>query len=410
MIYISDTSTNPYFNLAEEEFLLKNFTEDVFRLWINAPSIIVGRYQNSIAEINTEYTTQHHIPVVRRLTGGGAVFHDLGNLNFTFIQNMNTVADTATMFRRFTLPILQALHSIAVDAQLQGRNDLTINGLKFSGNAICIHQNRVLMHGTLMFDVSKTNLSKALKSRPEKFIGKAVKSNVKRVTNIKEHLTLEGILQNDIAAAALRERQCLQEQPNAELHAKHTTETQNIHCPEQQTEHGAEPQNGLYSEDCIMHTPIHGSEHTPVLCAKPQAEYADIQWFKDFLGRYICLHSSDITPYNFSAQQQEAIAELAHKRYKTDSWNFGKSPEYNFSNIKKFSAALIEIFFNVKDGFIKSLSIQGDYFFTRPTEEFIAAIEGTPHTREAINKKVGTLDVSAYFAGVDSEDIVNLFF
>ena len=347
MIYISDTSTNPYFNLAEEEFLLKNFTEDVFRLWINAPSIIVGRYQNSIAEINTEYTTQHHIPVVRRLTGGGAVFHDLGNLNFTFIQNMNTVADTATMFRRFTLPILQALHSIGVDAQLQGRNDLTINGLKFSGNAICIHQNRVLMHGTLMFDVSKTNLSKALKSRPEKFIGKAVKSNVKRVTNIKEHLTLEGILQNDIAAAALRERQCLQEQPNAELHAKHTTETQNIHCPEQQTEPQAEPQNGLYSEDCIMHTPIHGSEHTPVLCAKPQAEpqtehraepqtepqaeYADIQWFKDFLGRYICLHSSDITPYNFSAQQQEAIADLRKMSlyiYQASNRIFRKDPKF----------------------------------------------------------------------------------
>ncbi len=390
MIYISDTSTNPYFNLAEEEFLLKSITEDVFRLWINAPSIIVGKYQNTIAEINTEYTTLHHIPVVRRLTGGGAVFHDLGNLNFTFIQNMNAVADTATMFSRFTLPILKALHSIGVEAQLQGRNDLTINGLKFSGNAICIHNNRVLMHGTLMFDVSKTNLSKALKSRPEKFIGKAVKSNVKRVTNIKEHLTLEGILQNDIAATALRERQRLQEQPSTEFHAKQTTKPQNVYCAkpqaEQQTEHGVEPQT------------------------EPQAEYADIQWFKDFLGRYICLHSSDITPYNFSAQQQQAIAELEHKRYKTDSWNFGKSPEYNFSNIKKFSAALIEIFFNVKDGFIKNLSIKGDYFFIRPTEEFIAAIEGTPHTREAINKKVGTLDVSAYFAGVDSEAIVNLFF
>ena len=88
MLYISDKSTDPYFNLAEEEFLLKEMTEDIFRLWRNSPSIIVGRYQNTIAEIDSEYTKSHNIPVVRRLSGGGAVFHDLGNLNFTFIQNL----------------------------------------------------------------------------------------------------------------------------------------------------------------------------------------------------------------------------------------------------------------------------------------------------------------------------------
>ena len=139
MLYISDKSTDPYFNLAEEEFLLKEMTEDIFRLWRNSPSIIVGRYQNTIAEIDSEYTKSHNIPVVRRLSGGGAVFHDLGNLNFTFIQNLeqNQNLDTSRMFRYFTSPILEALQSLGVNAELQGRNDLAIDGMKFSGNAIC---------------------------------------------------------------------------------------------------------------------------------------------------------------------------------------------------------------------------------------------------------------------------------
>ena len=155
MLYISDKSTDPYFNLAEEEFLLKEMTEDIFRLWRNSPSIIVGRYQNTIAEIDSEYTKSHNIPVVRRLSGGGAVFHDLGNLNFTFIQNLeqNQNLDTSRMFRYFTSPILEALQSLGINAELQGRNDLAIDGMKFSGNAICIHKDRILMHGTLMFKV-----------------------------------------------------------------------------------------------------------------------------------------------------------------------------------------------------------------------------------------------------------------
>lgn len=380
MLYISDTSTNPYFNLAEEEFLLKNMQEDIFRLWRNSPSIIVGRYQNTIAEIDTEYTQTHHIPVVRRLTGGGAVFHDLGNLNFTFIQNLDSpknasgidntdahgadkkalhgssFADTSEMFRTFTAPIIEALRSIGINACLQGRNDLSIDGLKFSGNAICIHKQRLLMHGTLMFDVSKTDLSKALKPRPEKFIGKAVKSNVKRVTNIKEHLTAEGILSNPLATRLLQERE------------KQSTGQK---APEQA---------------------------------------ADTLWLKQFLGDYICSHTPGITPYTFSEEQLQEIGELEQTRYRSDSWNFGKSPEYAFSNVRKFPSGIIELYFNVRSGKITDLNIQGDYFFTRPTEEFIRQIEGTLHTRESLRKKTGTLEVGAYFAGISSEDVVNLFF
>ena len=183
MLYIGNNCTDPHFNLAAEEYVLTHFKEEVFMLWRNAPSIIIGRFQNTMAEINADYVKEHNIMVVRRMTGGGAVFHDLGNLNFTFVQN-GTEGD----FRSFTKPILDALCALGVNAEFQGRNDLAINGQKISGNAQCVHNGRMLHHGTLLFSVMMTNLADALKVNPLKFADKAVKSVRKRVTNISEHL------------------------------------------------------------------------------------------------------------------------------------------------------------------------------------------------------------------------------
>lgn len=179
MLCIVDSTTDPYWNLAAEEYLLTSLSEPVFRLWRNAPSVIVGRYQNAAAEINSEYVRTRGIPVVRRLTGGGAVFHDLGNVNYTFIDRKVEGEDTAAMFRRFTAPVISALRSLGVEASLEGRNDLVISGRKFSGNAVCVHGGRVLQHGTLLFSASVADLSGALNTRPEKFIGKSVQSNAR---------------------------------------------------------------------------------------------------------------------------------------------------------------------------------------------------------------------------------------
>lgn len=189
MYCITDTGTDPYWNLAAEEYLLDKFSEPVLRLWRNSDSVIIGRNQNASAEINFDFVKEHEVAVVRRLSGGGAVFHDLGNVNFTFIDTAEKSEDSAAMFKRFTAPIIEALRGLGVDAGLEGRNDLVIDGLKFSGNAMCIHKGRVLQHGTLLFSASMGKLSGALQTRPEKFIGKAVKSNRSRVTNISEHLS-----------------------------------------------------------------------------------------------------------------------------------------------------------------------------------------------------------------------------
>jgi lipoate---protein ligase len=186
MLYIYNPNTNPYFNLAVEEYVLKEFKEECFMLWRNAPSIIVGKNQNALGEINVDYVTKNNIPVVRRLSGGGAVFHDLGNLNFTFI--VNDAEDNFTNFKKFTQPILDVLRKLSVDAEFSGRNDLTIEGKKFSGNAQYNFKNRILHHGTILFSSDMTDLSAALRPKQSKFEGKSVKSVQSRVTNISQHL------------------------------------------------------------------------------------------------------------------------------------------------------------------------------------------------------------------------------
>lgn len=187
MLIIRRHNTDPWFNLATEEYILKNFEEDSFMLWRNEPSIIVGKHQNTLAEINIEYVKKNNIKVVRRLSGGGAVFHDLGNLNFTFIQKGEK--ENLIDFRKYTAPILEVLQKLGIDARFEGRNDLTIDGKKFSGNAEHIWNYRVLHHGTLLFSAAMTDLSQALNVDPKKFQDKAVKSVRSRVTNISEHLS-----------------------------------------------------------------------------------------------------------------------------------------------------------------------------------------------------------------------------
>ncbi len=186
MLCIYNKSTEPYFNMATEEYLFRNFNNDIFMLWRNDNAIIVGKHQNTLAEINIDYVKEKNIKVVRRLSGGGAVFHDLGNLNFTFIMNVNE--GHLVDFKKYTQPIIEVLQKLGVNAIFEGRNDLTIDGKKFSGNAVHVVKNRVLQHGTLLFASEMADLSSALKVNPLKFTDKAVKSVRSRVTNITEHL------------------------------------------------------------------------------------------------------------------------------------------------------------------------------------------------------------------------------
>ncbi|WP_339228816.1 lipoate--protein ligase [Oceanobacillus sp. FSL K6-2867] len=180
--------TDPMVNLAIEEYVLENFGEkDTYLLfYVNKPSIIIGRNQNTIEEINTDYVDDKGIKVVRRLSGGGAVYHDEQNLNFSFITKDD--GNSFQNFAKFTKPMVDALNKLGVPAEMQGRNDLAVEGRKISGNAMFSTKGRMFSHGTLMLDSELEELTKALKVKKIKIESKGIKSIRSRVANIAEYL------------------------------------------------------------------------------------------------------------------------------------------------------------------------------------------------------------------------------
>ena len=203
MLHILNSCTDPCCNLALEEYFLKQtpVTDDLVILWQNSPTVVIGRNQNAAVEINQPFIAERNIQVVRRLSGGGAVYHDLGNLNFTFITALAAVG--RNNFSHFTLPIIDALASLGVKAEFTGRNDLTIEGRKFSGNAQYIHRGRLLHHGTLLFDTDMAVLAQALSGSDAKHSKPAVPSVRSRVTTIRQHLP-PAITLADFEAALLK--------------------------------------------------------------------------------------------------------------------------------------------------------------------------------------------------------------
>lgn len=197
MFCIHLKNTDPFFCLAAEEYLLKNFAEDIFMLWKSNDTVVVGKHQNALAEINYPFVRENNIKVARRISGGGAVFHDAGNVNFAYMKNVSSPAEIS--FKQFTAPVVDALAHLKVTATTSGRNDLLIEGLKVSGNAEHVYKNRVLHHGTLLYNSNLESLGQAIKVAPGKYASKAVQSNRSPVANIlpflKKEMSIEAFMQ-----------------------------------------------------------------------------------------------------------------------------------------------------------------------------------------------------------------------
>ncbi len=189
MLFVeNEPNKDPRINLAIEEYLIKSIApkEEILMFYINKPSIIVGRNQNTIQEINVDYVKEHDIIVVRRLSGGGAVYHDLGNLNFSFIAP-NSPGNFHN-FRKFTQPVIKVLMKMGVPAELSGRNDILVDGKKISGNAQYVSGPRMVSHGTLLLNTDLSVVGEALRVKQAKIESKGIKSVRARVANISEFL------------------------------------------------------------------------------------------------------------------------------------------------------------------------------------------------------------------------------
>lgn len=195
MIFIKNKNTDVYFNLAMEEYFFEKFKKDeVFMLWINEPSVVIGKHQNLIEELNMKYCFEKNIKIARRLSGGGTVVHDFGNLNYTYITN--TTGDTALDFKEFLKPMYKALLNLNIDANISPRNDFRVEEKKICGHSQFMRKKRVLHHGCILFDSNLDNLRNALNVENKKIISKSAKSVKSSVANLKEISKLDYEISN----------------------------------------------------------------------------------------------------------------------------------------------------------------------------------------------------------------------
>lgn len=187
MRYLRNTSTDVYYNMAFDEYALEQLPldEPLFYLWQNRPAVIIGLNQNAHAEVDTEYLHRHDIALARRITGGGAVYHDLGNLNYTIVGRSS---DIERDYPEYTGHMLRALQALGIRAELSGRNDILVEGRKVSGYAKRVYKDRLMVHGTLMYDVDIERLTHALTPPTDKLQAKGIASVRSRVANLRDYL------------------------------------------------------------------------------------------------------------------------------------------------------------------------------------------------------------------------------
>ncbi|WP_348921739.1 lipoate--protein ligase [Enterococcus rotai] len=334
MYYVIMPSQDIRRNLATEQYLLnqRTFDEPLVLFYIQKPCVIVGRNQNVRAEVDLKYAKEHQVIITRRLSGGGAVYDDLGNLSFSFVVN----ADHASFgnFKLFTQPIIEALHEMgATGAEVSGRNDLMIDGKKFSGNAMYTKNKKMYSHGTLMLDVDLDEVSRVLTVSEKKLASKGTKSVRSRVTNLKPYLAKE---YQDITTEAFRDKLLLH----------------------------------LFSADTMEAIQRH--------------------------------------EYKLTQADEQAIDQLVSDIYANDAWIFGEEPKYTIKREEKFKGGLIEANISVEKDRITAITIYGDYFSRKDTQEVADLLIGCKYAPEAIKQVLAPIRIDDYFANVTKEEFVQL--
>lgn len=343
MNYLLNTSTDPYFNMAFDSYVLENTDFEGVYLWQNAPSVILGLNQSIYAEVNLPYLREHGILPVRRVSGGGAVYHDLGNVNYTFVGSGAWVASGPSV-------IAAALRSMGVPADVTGRNDILVDGRKCSGyakryalgggsaedgGAGCASR-RVMVHGTLMYDVDLEALTQALAVPGSKLSAAGVESVRMRVANLHEYLSYDSV----------------QEFMTAML---------------------------LFCTRCHF--------NAGTLCTNPAPTRSNEQG-----------PAHIITPCALRPEQLAEIEHIADTKFRSWEWIYGHSPSAEFSRTCKFPCGTVTVRYSLKHGRFTDVSFEGDFLGARPASELAAMMTGMRP------EDLYTLPVGEYFDGLSVEE------
>ena len=321
--YIETGSTDPCFNLAFEEHVLHSRREgEWLMLWQNAPSVIIGLNQNAAEEIDSAYAEAHGIAVVRRMTGGGAVYHDLGNLNYSFFSDVGN-AETLSI-RRFTEPVCRALAALGVRAETSGRNDILVDGRKVSGVAQRIDRERILHHGTLLFDSDMEVLARVLRADPEKYRSRSAKSVRSRVANLRAFLP-EGTTLQSFRERLLRE---------------------------------------LARDGLVRETP--------------------------------------------EEEELRTIRRCAEKKYRSWDWTYGRGPDYDYRERRRFPGGSLEVRYRGHDARIRDLVFYGDFMAADDNRELAQALEGVRADRRSVGAVLDRFDLRALFGTITREELLSV--
>ena len=317
--YLETGSVDPCYNLALEQYVLEHFREgDWLLLWQNANTVVIGLNQNTAEEINAAFVEKHGVTVVRRMTGG-AVYHDLGNLNYSFICDVGNAEELT--IRRFTDPVCRALAAMGVDAETSGRNDILVGGKKVSGVAQRITNGRILHHGTLLFDSDPAMIEGALKADPAKFRSKSAKSVRSRVGNIRDYLPAD----------------------------------------------------------------------------------ADLAQFRERLLRE--LTQDGMLRETLTDEELAAVRKLAEEKYRSWEWTYGRSPDFEMKNRRRFPGGTLEVRMNTHEGRIQEIAFYGDYMAAAPNTALCEALRDVPLTRQALAEKLAGFDIGALFGAITAKEI-----